>query len=507
MEGRSRHCPHLGLKHTRSIRFSSPTPEHRCYIFGDPLDISVDQRVYCLSERHVECPRFAGQEAPPIPTVTATARPNRRTTTPRTPSAARAREGGFFQRLPRRERALYFSLGGLLLVILAIWGILIGVVIPSRNGRAQVPTAAPTTALAVVPTSGEAQATQTAPLVIPTFTPLPTQPASTTRPTIVPVSPTQLQPTDTPRPTVTPVILPTARPTVPPVTSAPVPTNTPEAPAVTWSKLYFLGPSKAYYVPVWRQGPDTVRVARRVLDDLINGPHQGSNLLRTIPERMGLVDVSVEGGTLYVNLDHSFQDLGAGRAEAMGVVLALTEWSTVQQVQFLVNGNPVGLPGDEGTSPVGRPAYANYEDPYGVGQGSGVNLTLYFATNDGQHLFPMVRRVPYTQRVAQAAIEEMIKGPSSTYAGTSLSMLPAGTAINVIAREDNTVAVDFNNTFLNAPNHYLAVQALVHAVCDLTADNNLGVDSIRITVDGVDLGSYWGSGFSGNIYPDLLNAE
>ncbi len=525
MEGRSRHCPHLGLKHTRSIRFSSPTPEHRCYIFGDPMDINVDQRIFCLSERHVECPRFAGQEAPPVAVVAPTAKPNRRAS-PRTPSATRARNESFFQRIPRRERILYFSLGGLLLFILAIYGIVIGVIIPAQKGRAptqgpvalvtQPPTGAPTTAQGAVPTSGEAKTTQTAPVVVvptrvATFTPLPTQPGSATaRPTIGPVSPTQGQataaPTDAPRPTVTPVVVPTARPTVPPTTAAPAPTN-PPAPEYTWSKLYFLGPNKAYYVPVWRRGPYTLAVARRVMDDLVSGPEGGSNLLRTLPQGMGVLGLDLQGGTLSVNLDHNFQDLGAGRVEAMGVVLALTEFSTVQQVQFLVNGAPVGLPGDGGTGPVSRPTYANYEDPYGIGGGSGVNLTLYFATSDGQHLFPIVRRIAYTEGVAKAAIEEMIKGPSSNFRNTSISLLPADTAIKSITRDGNTIVVDFNSAFLNAPNHYLAVQALVQAVTDLTADNNLGVDSIRITVEGADLGSYWGSGFSGNVYPDWLNGE
>lgn len=484
MESRTRHCPHLGLKHTRSIRFSSPTPEHRCYIFGEPLPIQVDQRTYCLGERYTECPRFAGQEAPPA-AVSAPPQAG-----PRPPS----RLAAFWGRLSRRDRILYLVLIGLLVAILATYGIIVLVLQGRAGGAGPGPTAIP-----FLPTA-TAAATATRPAILPTFTP-----TSTPRPTATP-SP---RPTLTPFPTKTPVP-PTETP--PPPTATPVivvPTPVPPSPtpSETWSVLYFLGPQKAYYVPVIRRGPPTVGVARRAVEEMISGPRPGSNLLRSIPEGMGLVNIYIQGGTCYVDFDHRFEDLGAGSTEAMAVVLALTEFPSVQRVQFLVNGEPTGLPGSGNTEPIGRPRYVNFENPYNLEPEESVALTLYFLTPDGQHLFPIVRRVPFTLGTGRATMEEMIKGPSAAFQGLALSPFPADTRILNIYRGGDTMYIDLNGAFLNATYPDLAVKALVLAMTDLTPDAPQGIRYAQITVEGQDLGAYWGSAYSGKLGRPLLNPE
>lgn len=481
MEGRQRHCPHLGLKHTRAIRFSSPTPEHRCYIFGEPLPIHVDQATYCLGARYPECPRFAGQEPPPSATV-APPRGAARGGRALRPAGEVSPWTRFWGQLGKRERILYLSLVGVLLLILASYGIIVGMVLPARE-RAVTPTPWPT-----LPTVLAVQATATA---RPTERPSPPPPTATPAPTATPVV--------TPVPTATPVP-PTATPVVI------VPTATP-LPETMWSTLYFLGPQKRYFVPVHRLTSYTPGVARRAIELMIAGPREGSNLLRSIPEGMGLVNIWRDGDTLYVDLDHRFEELGAGEAEAMAVVLAMTEFHGVEKTQFLVNGTPVGLPGSSDPGPVWRPRYVNYENPYNLAPEESVALTLYFATPDGQYLFPLVRRVPTTVRTARTAIEEMIKGPSAAYQGIAISPLPAGTAIRDIYRDGNTIVMDLSAAFLEAPNRDLAVKAIVLAMVGLTADSPQGVDSVRILVEGSDLGSYWGAAYSGTLYEPILNPE
>ncbi|MGC9025547.1 MAG: GerMN domain-containing protein [Chloroflexia bacterium] len=469
------------MKHTRSIRFSSPTPEHRCYIFGEPLPIHVDQRTYCLGERYVECPRFAGQEAPPV------AAPVPERAGPRPPS----RLARFWGGMSRRDRILYLVLVGLLVAILATYGIIVLVLQGRGGGGGAVPTAP---ALSPTPV-----ATTQPPAVVPTATSTPTP-----RPTVTP-SP---RPTLTPFPTETPVP-PTETP--PPPTATPVavvPTPVPPTPSETWSVLYFLGPNKAYYVPVIRRGPPTVGVARRAMEEMIAGPRPGSNLLRSIPEGMGLVNIYIQEGTCYVDFDHRFEDLGAGPTEAMAVVLALTEFRySVQRVQFLVNGAPAGLPGSGNTEPVVRPRYVNFENPYNLEPADSVALTLYFLTPDGQHLFPIVRRVPFTLGTGRATIEEMVKGPSAAMQGLALSPFPADTQIRNIYRDGDTMYVDLNSAFLNAAHPDLAVKALVLAMTDLTPDAPQGIRYAQISVEGQDLGAYWGSAYSGKLGRPLLNPE
>lgn len=525
MEGRPRrHCPHLGLKHTKAIRFSSPTDEHRCYIFGDPLAIDVDQRDFCLSEGYVQCPRFTGAEPPPAVAGSSGGKVRdkgpARQRQPRSSSRGPSALTRFWQQLSPRDRILYLSLVIFLAVIMAAYGVIIGVVIPSRSRVKPTAVVVVSTTAVAPPTAGESP---TAVVVAVTDTPRPTEAATirpatreaTTAPTEQPtatatrliVVPTTVQaaatatreptttpvpPTDTEAPaTVTPVVVP---PTATFTPAPPPPTN---PPSDTWSTLYFLGPNKAYYVPVTRRSDPTVGVARRAIEEMIAGP-RGGDLLRTIPAGMGLNDIYIEGGTAYVDFDHSFESLGAGQIEALAVVLALTEFSTVQQVQFLVNGTPVGLPGSGDSGPVGHPGYVNYENPYGLDPIDAVALVLYFATPGGQHLFPVVRLVPMTLGTAQAAINEMIQGTSAAYQGLAVSPLPSNLAVQNIYREGDIVYVDFNGAFWGAANQDLAINALALAMTSLTADSPQGVVAVHITVDGAVVGTY---------YRPILNPE
>ncbi|MBN1485563.1 MAG: GerMN domain-containing protein [Chloroflexia bacterium] len=507
-EGRPRrHCPHLGLKHTKAIRFSSPTEEHRCYIFGDPLPIEVDQQKFCLSEGYVNCPRFTGAEPPPLDTLQHAAgeRGTARSTAsrqrrPRQPSALAL----FWQQLSPVNRALYLSLVGFLLLILIAYGVIIGIVLPARDGSG-TPTPAAT---AIPPTSPGA----TSPLVAPTHTQAPTSviqpvtqpptspPTSGTRPaTIVPGSPLPTEPTaspptdtpaapthtsvpPTPQPTDTPVIVPPTSTAVPPT---PYPSSTPATD--TWSVLYFLDASGTYYVPVTRRSDYTPQIARRAVEEMIAGPRSGSNLLRTIPAGMDLLDIWIEGSTIYVDFDQSFEALGAGSKEAMAVVLALTEFSTVDQVQFQVNGTNVGLPGSGNTNPVGRPAYVNFENSYGLEPGTDViHLELYFVTADGQHLFPLVRRVPFTLGTARSTIDEMIQGHSNQLAR---SPLPGDLSILSIDRVGDTIVVDFSAAFWSV-DQGLATDALALAMTSLTPGSYQGVTAVQIWVQGGLVGTF-----------------
>ncbi len=272
-----------------------------------------------------------------------------------------------------------------------------------------------------------------------------------------------------------------------------------------WSTLYFLGPDRSYYVPVYRQSrPWVERVATRAVELMIAGPRGG--LLRTIPAGMTLNAVAVSGSTLEVDFGQTFEELGAGPVEAMGVVWALTEFSNIDAVQFMKNGVPVGLPGSGNADPVGRPAYINLEDPYYVNPADATNLMLFFATPDGQYLVPIVRRVPRTLAVATTAISETIRGPSAVHPNL-MRTLPAGTRILNISREGNTIVVNFSGEFLGASDRDLAVQSLLFAMVNLTADYNSGVTAVRISVDGQSLGEHWGGSYGGDLRPGALNPE
>ncbi|KPV49512.1 hypothetical protein SE17_32205, partial [Kouleothrix aurantiaca] len=217
------HCPYLGLKQNRAIRFASPTAEHRCYISGEPLDIPVDQSTYCLSQGHLQCPLYMGL------TVPTTVAANEQVAE----AAAAGGLAGWYSSLSRRDRLVYTLMLAMLAVIIGIY-LLVGLQSILNNTSAQptvvadLPTAAATSA-ASAPTAQPTEA-QATPTNLPTSTP---EPQPTDEPTSVPIilpptSAPSAAPTSAPAPSATsaPSQQPssTARPTSAP---APKPTQAP----------------------------------------------------------------------------------------------------------------------------------------------------------------------------------------------------------------------------------------------------------------------------------------
>src|SRR5215207_4458914 len=113
------HCPYLGLKQNRAIRFASPTPEHRCFVSGEPLEIPVDQASYCLAQGHVHCPLYMGLTVPT-------------TSDALTPIGSIATAGGvlvaptggmrgWLGTLSPRDRGIYAIMISMLVIIVAIY--------------------------------------------------------------------------------------------------------------------------------------------------------------------------------------------------------------------------------------------------------------------------------------------------------------------------------------------------------------------------------------------------
>src|SRR5215212_10253708 len=108
------HCPYLGLKQNRAIRFASPTPEHRCYVSGEPLEIPVDQSSYCLAQGHIHCPLYMGLTVPTMSDTTPTLIGGAAVTTT---TGVRS----WYGTLSARDRAIYTIMIALLLLIVALY--------------------------------------------------------------------------------------------------------------------------------------------------------------------------------------------------------------------------------------------------------------------------------------------------------------------------------------------------------------------------------------------------
>src|SRR5262245_41268991 len=192
------HCPFVGLKQNRAIRFSSPTPEHRCYVGGDPIEIPVDQSEFCLSHNHTQCPLYMGLT--PVTTSETTI------PLPVTGTAAQPANGfgGWLAGLSPRDRLIYLLMISLLGLILLVY---VAAGLQSLSGMPQIGS---------VPTAQTVAPTQ------PDISPvvgaiLQTAAARTATAAAVSAAPTEPRATPTALPTSTPSPQPTDEPTQPPV--------------------------------------------------------------------------------------------------------------------------------------------------------------------------------------------------------------------------------------------------------------------------------------------------
>lgn len=104
---------------------------------------------------------------------------------------------------------------------------------------------------------------------------------------------------------------------------------------------------------VRREAPVTPRVAQTAIESLLEGPSpaEGSGLATAIPAGTELLGVAVDDGLARVDLSSSFDDGGGSTAmlaRLAQVVFTLTQFPTVDAVEFQIDGEPVDVFSAEG---------------------------------------------------------------------------------------------------------------------------------------------------------------
>lgn len=540
----SHHCPYVGLKQNRAIRFATPTPEHRCYVGGTPIEIPVDQGDYCLSPGHTQCPLYLGllnpaEDASAGPLVWGGD----------APAAGGLR--GWLATLSPRDRQIYLAmLSILVLIALITLATLLRMLLPTdtpaptptavvraptlgqtaaaglgtapaspaphtpstptdlpRRSPTPAPTDAPTSPPLILltptrtsaptaapqPTSPPTPPATPAPSTAPTAAPQPSSPPTAPAPTAAPATPrpTRAPPAPTAAPTRTPA--PTARPTA-------APTPSPSAVPVETQRLtlYFGDPGGRLFVPVQRQvRVESRQVARAALRALIDGPRNG--LQRLVLPDVGLRDIRIAGGTAAVDFDR--RPTGQGDTRGLyAIVLTLTELPGVQRVQLLVNGQALEV---GGRRTLARPVL-NPLNPEGLPEdyGSTEFLPLYFASTDGAHDVRIIRMVPKTQQIATATVRALLEGPGA-YEFALRRVIPAGTELRGLRLEPGgTLTVDFTQPFADSPDRPAAVRTLAASLTTIA-----GVSGVQVLVEGRPLAEQWGDDYAQIARRPLINPE
>jgi spore germination protein GerM len=79
-----------------------------------------------------------------------------------------------------------------------------------------------------------------------------------------------------------------------------------------------------------------------ILNSLIEGPPENSNLLPTLPKNLKVLSLKIKNKTAYVNFSKELLSYGGGTASELGIVssivLTLTELKNIEKVQILIEG-------------------------------------------------------------------------------------------------------------------------------------------------------------------------
>lgn len=112
-------------------------------------------------------------------------------------------------------------------------------------------------------------------------------------------------------------------------------------------KLYFANDAGDALVAEEREVEysSNIVMEKLIVKNLIEGP-DGDGLKATLPEGTELLDVNTTNGTCYVNFNEAFMNQDYEISEAVviySIVNSLSEVSTVNRVQILVNGKSSGM--------------------------------------------------------------------------------------------------------------------------------------------------------------------
>jgi spore germination protein GerM len=151
-------------------------------------------------------------------------------------------------------------------------------------------------------------------------------------------------------------------------------TTTRPATAERFVEVYFLNDDVSVEA-VTRAVPDTPAVAANTITALLAGPtpaESDEGLSTAIPAETLLLGITIDGGLATIDLSREFES-GGGSASMFGrlaqVVYTLTEFPTVDEVNFRLDGQPVTVFSGEGIlleHPVGRDDYASAVEPQPV---------------------------------------------------------------------------------------------------------------------------------------------
>ena len=243
-----------------------------------------------------------------------------------------------------------------------------------------------------------------------------------------------------------------------------------------------------YLVPVQRDVERQDGIAKATLNLMVQSARNDMDAAR-----LGLIPVVPEGTTFDLDIANGHARVDMSRAVLSAadkqqeenlrtaIVWALTEFDTVKDVSFLVDGQQRDTL-THGTNISGSYTRVglNQEEATQEVFGGASEVQLYFPAQDGRLLVPVSRTVYSSDDVA-TAVFEFLRGPK---ADSGLETpLPEGTQLLGVSVDGGVVTINFSSEFTRiaemSDGGVQAMRALM-----LTCTRYPGVKRVKILVDG-----------------------
>ena len=265
--------------------------------------------------------------------------------------------------------------------------------------------------------------------------------------------------------------------------------STAEVRTATMSTVVYYQDNYGYLVPVMCTLPYEDGVAKATLNKMIQSPEndmQAARLgLKTVLPEGTTIDLDISDGLARIDLSKEVLNMADAAAESnmvAAIVQALTEFESVERVEFLVDGKKIDKL-THGTDISGTFERGEINLETAASAVDGVDLkpvTLYFPCESSSVVVPVTRMV-YSNADMNTAVLELAKGPSAQ--SPLESALPAGCGLIDVQLVDGVAKVNFTKEFAdlvqNTDGGRLALKALV-----LTCTQFDGVKSVEILVEG-----------------------
>ena len=262
-----------------------------------------------------------------------------------------------------------------------------------------------------------------------------------------------------------------------------------DAKAATMSTVVYYQDNYGYLVPVMCTIPYEDGVAKATLNKMIQSPEndmQAARLgLKTVLPEGTTIDLDISDGLARIDLGKEVLNMADAAAESnmiAAIVQALTEFESVERVEFLVGGQKLDkLTHGTDISKTFERGEINLESSVStINSGELKPVMLYFPCESSSVVVPVTRMV-YSNADVNTAVLELAKGPSAQ--SPLESALPAGCGLIDVQLVDGVAKVNFTKEFANLVQNSdggrLALKALV-----LTCTQFDGVKSVQILVEG-----------------------